>query len=169
MYRWRLASTTFEPRIGRSRTGLSDVEPKRKRRGQSDDLCDAHREAGRSRRRGLARADRSENVWKLYNAGADFVLSLPTVTGEILASILADETEALTPQTEFGRTEAPAIAGRSLAEVDLCSKTGCTVVAVERDDELVTDVGAELVIRDGDVLVVTGSEEATKRFVEFVR
>lgn len=59
----------------------------------------------------VARAD-SENVWKLYNAGADFVLSLPTVTGEILASILADETESWPPRrSSFGRKRPRSPAG----------------------------------------------------------
>ncbi|MFC6906595.1 potassium channel family protein [Halalkalicoccus tibetensis] len=116
----------------------------------------------------IARADRSENVWKLYNAGADFVLSLPTVTGEILASLLADSTEILTPQTEFVRTETPAIVGRSLHEVDLRRETGCTVVAAERGDELVTEIGAEFTVEEGDILIAAGSEEATKKFLEFV-
>jgi Trk K+ transport system NAD-binding subunit len=106
----------------------------------------------------VARADDAENVWKLYNAGADFVLSLPTVTGEILASILIEEAEILTARTEFEfiRTDAPRITGRSLGDLDLRGETGCTVVAVEREDELVTD------------LVVAGTEEAIKRFVERV-
>ncbi|MFC6904110.1 potassium channel family protein [Halalkalicoccus tibetensis] len=114
----------------------------------------------------VARADEAENVWKLYNAGADFVLSLPTVAGEILASDLIDETEILTARTEFEftRTDAPALAGRSLGDVDVRAETGCTVVAVERDDELLTDLGAEFVVREDDELVVAGTEAAIERF-----
>jgi K+/H+ antiporter YhaU regulatory subunit KhtT len=116
----------------------------------------------------VARADDEESVWKLYNAGADFVLSLPTVTGEILASELIDEKEILADQTdfEFARIDAPAIVGRSLGELDLRAETGCTVVAVERDDRLVTDLGPGFVVEDEDVLVVAGTEKALKRFDE---
>lgn len=119
----------------------------------------------------VARADDEENVWKLYNAGADFVLSLPTVTGEILASNLIDEKEILTAKGdfEFARTDAPAIAGRSLGELDLRAKTGCTVVAVERDDRLVTDLGPGFVVEEEDTLVVAGSEEAIGELVDLVR
>jgi Trk K+ transport system NAD-binding subunit len=118
----------------------------------------------------VARADDAENVWKLYNAGADFVLSLPTVTGEILASILIDEKAILTARSEFEfeRTDAPAITGRSLAEVDLRAETGCTVVAAERDGQLVTDLGAEFVVEEEDVIVVAGTEESIERFRELV-
>jgi Trk K+ transport system NAD-binding subunit len=116
----------------------------------------------------VARANNPENVWKLYNAGADFVLSLPTVTGEILASLLLGDEEILTSQTEFVRTDAPAIVSQSLGEADLRDKTGCTVVAVERGDKLVTEIGAEFVVEEDDVLVAVGSKEATERFIQFV-
>lgn len=114
----------------------------------------------------IARADDPDSVWKLYSAGADFVLSLPTLTGEILASLLIEEAEILTPDTnfEFIRTKVGAFVGRSLGELDLRARTGCTVVAIERDDELLTDIGAEFVIEEGDVLIVAGSEESRRRF-----
>jgi len=118
----------------------------------------------------VARAGGADSVWKLYNAGADYVLSLPTVTGELLASILIDEKEIITAQSrfEFVRTTAPALVGQTFAEADIRSETGCTVVAVERGDELVTRLGGDFVIEQGDVLVAAGSEESTGRLVEFV-
>ncbi|WP_290819490.1 TrkA family potassium uptake protein [Halovivax sp.] len=114
----------------------------------------------------IARADDTDSLPKLYNAGADFVLSLPTVTGEILASLLIEEEEIVTPDTEFGfvRTEVPAFADRSLADLDLRAKTGCTIVAIERDGALLTDLRADFVIEEDDVLIVAGSDEAQEEF-----
>lgn len=113
----------------------------------------------------IARADDEETVQKLYNAGADFVISLPQMTGEIEASILIDEVEIVTPDTEFEfvRTEVPAFAGRSLAELDIRAETGCTVVAIERDDELLTDLGGDFVVEEGDHLIVAGSKRSRER------
>lgn len=118
----------------------------------------------------IARVHDPDNVWKLYNAGADFVLSMSVVTGEMLAAELIEDQEILTPQSEFEfvRTKAPALAGRSIGEVDVRARTGCTIVAVERGDELLTDLGPGFVVEDGDVLVVSGDEDATAAFVEFV-
>ena len=118
----------------------------------------------------IARADDPDTVWKLYHAGADYVLSLPTVTGEILASFLIDEVEIVTPQVQFGfiRSSAPALESRSLGDVHLRARTGCTVIAVERDGELVTDVGPEFVVEADDILIVGGSEEALDRFRRYV-
>ncbi|WP_339104276.1 NAD-binding protein [Haloterrigena salinisoli] len=115
----------------------------------------------------IARANETENIPKLYRAGAEYVLSLSTVTGRMLASVLIEDEEILTPETQFElvRTTAPEIAGRSLGEVDLRARTGCTVVAVERDDELLTDLGPEFVVREADVLIVAGDDDAINRFV----
>jgi Trk K+ transport system NAD-binding subunit len=115
----------------------------------------------------IARANETENVPKFYRAGAEYVLSLSTVTGRMLASLLIEGEEILTPETQFElvRTTAPRIAGRSLGEVDLRARTGCTVVAAERDGELLTDLGPEFVVRRDDVLIAAGSDEATNRFV----
>ena len=118
----------------------------------------------------IARADDPDTVWKLYNAGADYVLSLPTVTGEILASYLVEEVEIVTPQVqfEFVRSAAPSLVGMSLSEADLRARTGCTVIGVERDGELRTDLTAEFVVREDDTLIAGGSEAAIDRFEETV-
>ncbi len=119
----------------------------------------------------IARANDEENVWKLYNAGADYVLSLPSVTGEILAATLIDDVTILTPhdEFEFTCTEGPAIVGSSLAEADLRNKTGCTVVGIERGNELLTNLNPSFVIEQGDVLIAAGDPSAIQEFRRFVR
>ena len=116
----------------------------------------------------IARSNDPENVWKLYQAGADYVLSLPAITGEILASTLIEEEEILTPhdEFEFERLEAPALVGQSLAEAHIRNETGCTVVAIERDGYILTELGPGFVIEAGDVLVVAGSQPAVRRLRE---
>jgi len=48
------------------------------------------------------------------------------------------------------------------------NRTGCTVVAVERDGEVDTDLGPEYRIRQGDTLVVAGADERIYRFNELL-
>lgn len=113
----------------------------------------------------VARADEVDAEAKLYRAGADYVLSVATVSGRMLASEVTDE-EVVTPdkQVEVIRAEAPALAGRSLRESDLRGRTGCTAIAIDRGGTLVTDVGPETVIREGDEVVVAGSDESVRAF-----
>jgi Trk K+ transport system NAD-binding subunit len=117
----------------------------------------------------VARAEVTENVSKIYRAGADYVLSLATVSGRILASTILDET-VMSPDTqvEVVRREAPGLAGRTLGEADVRAKTGCTVVGVERDGIVRTDIGPDFRVQGGDELVVAGTDEGVNRFSELL-
>ena len=114
----------------------------------------------------VARAEQTENVQKMYRAGADYVLSLATVSGRMLAStILADEQViSMDEQVEIVRTGAGDLAGQTLGDARVRARTGCTVVAVERDGDVLTDVGPDVRIESGDDLVVAGTDEAVDRF-----
>ncbi|WP_049981372.1 potassium channel family protein [Halolamina rubra] len=115
----------------------------------------------------IARANEDDSTPKLYRAGAKYVLSLPTVSGRMLASKLLDE-EVITPETqvEVVRREAPALVGRTLGQADVRARTGCTVIAVERGGRTLTSVGPDLRVRDGDTLVVAGDDDAIDAFAE---
>ena len=117
----------------------------------------------------IARVESTDSVTKMYRAGADYVLALSRVTGRMVASGLLDD-EGLTPelQIELVRTTAPGLAGTSLADADVRARTGCTVVAAERDGRLLTDVGADFVVDADDTLIVAGSDEGIGRFNELV-
>ena len=118
----------------------------------------------------IARANDADSTPKLYRAGAEYVLSLPTVSGRMLASKLLDE-EVITPETqvELVRMRAPELAGRTLGEVDVRARTNCTVLAIERDDELLTGIDAGLMIREDDMLVLAGNDEAIDAFAELAQ
>lgn len=113
----------------------------------------------------IARANDADSVPKLYRAGAEYVLALPTVSGRMLASKLLDE-EVITPETqvELVRMGAPNLAGQSLAEADVRARTSCTVVAVRRDGKLLTGIDPEFVVQRDDTLIVAGNDEAIDRF-----
>jgi Trk K+ transport system NAD-binding subunit len=117
----------------------------------------------------IARANEAGSIPKLYRAGAEYVLALATVSGRLLASNLLDE-EVIAPeaQLEIVRTTAPALTGKTLAQADVRARTNCTVVAAERDGELVTEVGPDFVVRTGDTLVVAGPDRDVNRFNELV-
>ncbi|WP_128478717.1 potassium channel family protein [Halorussus pelagicus] len=114
----------------------------------------------------LARAEKTENDRKLYRAGADYVLALATVSGRMLAATILDGEELISmdKQIEIVRTAAPKIAGQTLAETDIRSRTSCTVVAVERDGSVLTGVGPEFRFQRDDDVIVAGTEEAVGRF-----
>jgi len=117
----------------------------------------------------LARAGATESVEKLYRAGADYVLALSTVSGRMLAAtVFEEDVLRYDQQVEVLRTDAGTVAGQTLAEANVRAETGCTIIAVERDGEVVTDLGPESRIRDGDDLVVVGTDADVSSFAAMV-
>jgi Trk K+ transport system NAD-binding subunit len=113
----------------------------------------------------IARANSKETVRKFYQAGADYVLAVATVAGRQLASSLLDEEVLSFEQSvELVRVGCGSFAGRTLGGADIRARTGTTVVAVERNGEVVTDLGADFRLREGDDLVVVGTDADVNRF-----
>jgi Trk K+ transport system NAD-binding subunit len=117
----------------------------------------------------IARANASGSISKLYRAGAEYVLSLSTVSGRMLASNLLDE-EIIAPQAqiEIVRLECPSLNGRTLAQADVRARTNCTVIAAERNGDLLTDVGPDFRVMPGDQLILAGADEDINRFNELL-
>ncbi len=115
----------------------------------------------------IVRSNETENNSKLYAAGADYVLALSTVSGRMLAeSILDEDVISYDTQIDIVRTEAPAFEQQTLSEAGIRARTGCTVIAVERNGTVLTDIGPEYRIQSGDSLVVAGADEDIARFHE---
>ncbi|OUJ18491.1 K(+) transport system NAD-binding component fused to Ion channel [Methanonatronarchaeum thermophilum] len=119
----------------------------------------------------IARANSPETIWKLYNAGADFVLSLPTVAGEILASVIIKDRTILTPKTklEFARIPIKKHSGKTMAELDIRNKTGATIIAVERENKLLTKINAEFAIKNGDTMIAVGNKRNIKKIKQLFK
>jgi Trk K+ transport system NAD-binding subunit len=111
----------------------------------------------------IARADDAENVRKLYRAGADYVLSLASVTGRLVASAVTDaEAMSVDARIEIVRFSAAPVAGEEASDVDL--PEGVTLVAVEHGDGSVsTNVDGETPLRETDQLVVAGTDRDVDR------
>lgn len=56
-------------------------------------------------------------------------------------------------------------AGKTLEEIDLRKKTGCTVIAIERNGELLLTT-PKLLLKEGDILYIIGSEEGMCKAIE---
>ncbi|GCF13902.1 metal transporter [Haloarcula mannanilytica] len=114
----------------------------------------------------VARAEESGNVQKMYRAGADYVLALSTVSGRMLAStILKDEDViSMDQQVEIIRVAADGLGNTTLGAADIRARTGCTVVAIERNGAVLTDLGPETTIEPTDQLVIAGTDDGVSRF-----
>ncbi len=114
----------------------------------------------------IARAEESENVQKMYRAGADYVLALSTVSGRMLASTILEDEDVISmdQQVEVIRVAANGLGNTTIGEADVRSRTGCTVVAIERDGAVITDLGPGVTIEPTDKLVIAGTDDGVTRF-----
>jgi Trk K+ transport system NAD-binding subunit len=79
----------------------------------------------------IARANESESVTKLYRAGANYVLSLATVSSHLLASAITRSGDVLSydNQIRLVKQSAEPLAGRTLEDLQIRERTGFTPVA----------------------------------------
>lgn len=115
----------------------------------------------------ITRVNEAENVEKIHRAGADFALSLSQVSGQILSRrLLGQEAISFDSQLKLLRTSVDGLAGKHPMEADIRGRTGVSVVAVERGEELIVELGGEFEFRQDDEVYVCGSSEAIRRFRE---
>ena len=116
----------------------------------------------------IARVEESGSIPKMYQAGADYVLALATVTGRMLASRILEDEDVLSldQQVEVVRTPASELVGQTLGEARVRSESGCTVVGIERNGDVLSDIGPDIRVEDGDELIIAGTDGGVQRFTE---
>ena len=115
-----------------------------------------------------ARTTTEESVRKMYAAGADYVLSLEKVSGRMIASAVLETEEVVSTGSNVNvvETEAPGLVGKTLGDARVRDRTGCTVIGVRRNGDVITDIGPETEVREEDFVVIAGTAEGTTRFFE---
>jgi Trk K+ transport system NAD-binding subunit len=113
----------------------------------------------------VAAARRAENVGRMRRAGADFALSVGQVAGQLLAyQLLGEEMVALEAELRVVRTASGELGGSRLGTIHVPERTGCSLVAVERGEEVIAELHADFEVRDGDALYITGTRDGIDRF-----
>lgn len=115
------------------------------------------------------RANQQEDVEKIYRAGAAYVQSLATVSGRMMASTVFEDEEVLAYDKQIDVVKLPPgdLAGTTVAGADIRSRTGCTVVAVDRDGETITDFDPHSYqFRSDDAVIVAGTDQSVSQFEE---
>jgi Trk K+ transport system NAD-binding subunit len=115
----------------------------------------------------IARVNHARNVQNIYRAGADFALSISKVSGQMLSfRLLGQEALSLYENLKVQKTAAALLVGHHPAEAAIREKTGCSIVAVQRDGSLIVNYDDDFAFRDSDVVFVCGSESGVDRFAD---
>ncbi len=113
----------------------------------------------------IARVNSAENLERIYVAGADFALSISQVSGQLLAMrLLGKESVTVDPELQVVKVSARGLENYHPKQSELREQTGCTVVAVERGDDLLVEFAADFAFQAGDAVYICGSAEAVQKF-----
>ncbi len=113
----------------------------------------------------VARVNQAENVDRIHRAGADFALSISHVSGMILARrLLGEVAVSIDPGLRVLEIPARKLVRQHQTLEKVRSATGCSVVAVQRGEEVITRLRADFALEGDDRVFVCGSEEITRRF-----
>ena len=107
-----------------------------------------------------------ENVERIQAAGADFALSLGQVAGQLLSHHVLGEAVSLQPRIQLAKVPAGGLAGRQPLAAGIRERTGCSVVAVERQGEILIDFPSDFELSGDDALYLCGTGDAFSRYHE---
>ncbi|MHB1222505.1 MAG: potassium channel family protein [Gemmatimonadaceae bacterium] len=120
----------------------------------------------------IARSNLERNITTLHRAGADLVMSYPSMGADAIFNVLEKNDLFMVAEglDVFRYPAPPTLAGRTLAESRIREETGCLVLAIEIDGELVPSPPPSTRIPARAELILIGTTAAGQRFKEeFVR
>jgi Trk K+ transport system NAD-binding subunit len=114
----------------------------------------------------LARVDHADNVERMRRAGADFAVSLAQVAAQLIAArLLGHEAILIHPALKVQKVPSSSLIGRHPAELGVRERTGVSVVAIERGDEVIVALDPAFTFEEGDAVYVCGDDGGVEKFV----
>ncbi len=119
----------------------------------------------------ITRCARPEYVDKLHRAGADLVLSYSSMAANTIFNFLRGSDNLLLAEgvNVFSFPVPDSLVGDTLAESNVRSRSGCSIIALEAEGESQVNPSADTVLEPGAVMVLIGSLEAEEKFLEVFR
>ncbi len=114
----------------------------------------------------VARANIEANVSRLHNAGADVVMSYASMGSNILFNLLRRENTVLVAEgLNIFRFQTPTeLAGKSIAESSIRSRTGCSIIALQDGANQIVNPGPDAIIEARHELILIGTLAAEDAF-----
>ncbi|MBN1773331.1 MAG: potassium channel protein [Deltaproteobacteria bacterium] len=114
----------------------------------------------------VSRATYERNVATLHRAGADFVFSAASMGANAIFNHLRHGTTLMMVEGLFAKRVPvpPGLRGRTLIEAQVRARSGCSVVALEHDEQLTVNPPPNLALPEGGHLVLIVTPETERRF-----
>ncbi len=114
----------------------------------------------------ISRATKELTISKLHRAGADLILSSSAMGARYIMNLLhpSDESFFSEALNIFTVTAPESFAGKSLVELGLRRKTGCSLLAIKKDSHFHTNPDPHTALPRGGKLILAGSAESEETF-----
>lgn len=116
----------------------------------------------------ICRANLDRNVATLHRAGADFVMSYANMGATAIINHLGQDSILMVSEgLDLFEVAVPStLAGKTLAETDIRTETGVTVVALQQNGNTTVLPRPDAVLPEGGRIILIGSAEAERQFLE---
>jgi Kef-type K+ transport system membrane component KefB/Trk K+ transport system NAD-binding subunit len=108
----------------------------------------------------------SENVGRIQKAGVDFAISVSQVAGQLLAHHVLGETVSLQPRIKLVKTRPGPLEGKNPLASRIRERTGCSVVAVERGEQILMEFPPSFTLSSDDALYICGTTKAVNLYYD---
>ncbi|MBX3044113.1 MAG: potassium channel protein [Candidatus Kapabacteria bacterium] len=114
----------------------------------------------------ISRSNEERNISTLHRAGADIVMSYASLGASVLFNLLKKRRILMVAEgLDIFQIQVPeSISGKTIIEANIRNKTGCSVLAVFRNGELILNPEPNTVLGKDDDIVLIGTIEAEKDF-----
>ncbi len=116
----------------------------------------------------ICRANLDRNVNTLHRAGANLVMSFSSMVNSTIMNLLEPQQVLMLSEglNVFRVPVHSRLMNRRLRSARIREDTGCSVVAVKRNEELNLSPDPEIVLEKNDELVLIGTADSEKKFME---
>ncbi|TVQ67404.1 MAG: potassium channel protein [Balneolaceae bacterium] len=117
----------------------------------------------------ISRATLDRNLHTLRRAGADFSLSYSTMGANAIFNYLqSGEMVMLAEGLNIFKVDMPEkLCGKKISDLELRDRTGCTIVGVEKDGEIILQPEPDSVLEKVQKIILIGDLESEKRFWKY--
>ncbi|MBN2418456.1 MAG: NAD-binding protein, partial [Deltaproteobacteria bacterium] len=119
----------------------------------------------------LSRANQERNVSTLHRAGADFVMSYPSLGANAIFNFLKKEKPLLLAEglNVFQLKAPPFLVGKNLIQSRIRELFGCSVVAIKMDNVMFINPDPQALIKEGTELVLLGTYEGEQMLLKWAQ
>ncbi|MEN1760979.1 NAD-binding protein [Anoxynatronum sibiricum] len=118
------------------------------------------------------RANSHTNVKKLYRAGADFVLSVSKISGNIISRLLTTGPGDVIPDVDiqfFQHQVGEELDLTTIQEATILKSSGCMIIAIKKEGTILQNPPAATLLCTGDILVLLAQGDGREKFKRAVQ